>query len=106
MDNLAQNLLHLLCFQERQNSSSWMKPLSTGEPKKNCKVEIIRTFVNKGGLMEKSKLEKKIAFLEFQNDQLIAELQYTDALLKKAGFSNGLNAVKRAAKEVIEGEFG
>ncbi len=51
--------------------------------------------------MEKA-LEKKIAHLEFVNDQLLAEIQYVDHLLKLIGFPEGLKTIKSAAQEVIE----
>lgn len=54
--------------------------------------------------MEHKALEKKIAYLEFVNDQLSSELEYVDRLLKLIGFSDGLNTIKSAAQEVIEEE--
>lgn len=47
-------------------------------------------------------LEKKIAYLEFVNDQLLSEIQYVDHLLRLIGFPEGLETIKSAAKEVIE----
>lgn len=49
-------------------------------------------------------LETKVARLESINDQLIAELQYVDQLLRLAGFDNGLQMAKMAASELIEEE--
>ena len=49
-------------------------------------------------------LEKKIAYLEFVNDQLTSEIHYTDRLLKLIGFPEGLITIKEAAKQVIEEE--
>ena len=48
--------------------------------------------------------EKKIAYLEFVNDQLLSEIQYVDHLLRSIGFPEGLNTIKNAAQEVIEEE--
>lgn len=48
--------------------------------------------------------EKKIAYLEFINDQLMSEVQYVDKLLRLIGFPGGLETIKSAAQEVIEEE--
>jgi hypothetical protein len=48
--------------------------------------------------------EKKIAYLEFVNDQLISEIHYIDRLLRLIGFPDGLQTIKNAAQEVIEEE--
>ena len=48
--------------------------------------------------------EKKIAYLEFVNDQLLSEIQYIDRLLRLIGFSDGLETIKNAAQDVIEEE--
>ena len=48
--------------------------------------------------------EKKIAYLEFVNDQLLSEIQYVDHLLRSIVFPEGLNTIKSAAQEVIEEE--
>lgn len=45
-------------------------------------------------------LEKKIAGLEFVNDQLVAELRYVNELLRTVGFEDGLETVKEAAREL------
>lgn len=50
------------------------------------------------------KLHERIAQLEFQNDQLVAELEYVDQLLKSVGFAEGLTSVKAAAQELAEYE--
>ena len=47
---------------------------------------------------------ERIAQLEFQNDQLSAELEYIDKLLRSVGFSDGLVSVKAAAQELSEYE--
>ncbi len=49
-------------------------------------------------------LEKKIAYLEFVNDQLVSEIDYVDRLLKLIGFPEGLATIKSAAQEVFEEE--
>jgi hypothetical protein len=53
---------------------------------------------------EKQKLLTRIAQLEFQNDQLGAELLYDDQLLKAVGFTDGLASVKAAALELSNSE--
>lgn len=45
---------------------------------------------------------KKIAYLEFVNDQLTSEIEYVDKLLKLIGFPEGLSTIKSAAIEVIK----
>ncbi len=54
--------------------------------------------------MESKVLEKKIAYLEFVNDQLSSEIEYVDQLLRIIGFPEGLMTIKSAAQEVIEEE--
>ena len=54
--------------------------------------------------MNSKKLLRKIAYLEFANDQLGTELRYVDSLLRIVGFPNGLETVKSAAHEVISRE--
>lgn len=49
-------------------------------------------------------LEKKIAYLEFANDQLTSEVQYIDRLLRLIGFPEGLDTIKSAAQELFEEE--
>ncbi|NGX55242.1 MAG: hypothetical protein KR126chlam2_00870 [Chlamydiae bacterium] len=56
--------------------------------------------------MESKILEKKIAYLEFVNDQLSSEIEYVDQLLRIIGFPEGLMTIKSAAQEVIEEEEG
>jgi hypothetical protein len=52
--------------------------------------------------MEHLELQKRLAFLEFVNDQLTSEVAYVDGLLKEVGFVNGLDSVKQVAHELIE----
>ncbi len=54
--------------------------------------------------MQANAHEKKIAYLEFVNDQLLSEIHYVDQLLKIIGFPNGLETIKSAAQEVIDEE--
>lgn len=54
--------------------------------------------------MNHSMLEKKIAHLEFVNDQLLSEIHYIDHLLRLIGFPGGLETIKSAAKEALEEE--
>lgn len=54
--------------------------------------------------MHMNKLLEKIARLEFVNDQVVAELQHTDKLLRAIGFAEGLKGVKLAAREILEQE--
>ena len=49
-------------------------------------------------------LTEKLAKLEFQNDQLVAELEYVDSLLRAVGFTDGLASVKAAARELADYE--
>lgn len=53
---------------------------------------------------EKQALLTRIAQLEFQNDQLGAELSYDDQLLRSVGFEEGLASVKAAALELSDAE--
>jgi len=52
----------------------------------------------------KAQLEKKLAYMEFVNDQLVAEIRYVDSLLRSIGFPEGLETVKLAARELMERE--
>lgn len=52
--------------------------------------------------MTKTQLLKKIAVLESINDQLSAEVNYVDNLMRLVGFSEGLATVKETAKEIID----
>lgn len=56
--------------------------------------------------MTKEQLEKKLAQLEFANDQLIAELNYLDQLMRQVGFTEGLESLKMTAQELYENEHG
>ena len=52
--------------------------------------------------MTKSQLLKKIARLESINDQLSAEVDYVDQLMRLIGFAEGLQTVKATAREILE----
>jgi hypothetical protein len=58
------------------------------------------------GIDNKDPLVERIAQLEFQVDQLSAELEYVDNLLRSVGFTEGLTSVKAAAQELSESEHG
>lgn len=52
--------------------------------------------------MKQEELVKRLAELEFANDQLVSELGYLDALMRSIGFSDGLATVKATARELLE----
>lgn len=52
--------------------------------------------------MDKEELIKRIAYLESLNDQIAAELDYVDQLLRTIGFPDGLDSVKVAANEMMD----
>lgn len=52
--------------------------------------------------MNETELRKRVAYLEFVNDQLVSEIRYVDELLRLVGFTNGLETVKIAAREMVE----
>ncbi len=51
--------------------------------------------------MDSGKLKQRIAYLEFTNDQLSAEVDYIDELLRLIGFPSGLQTVKEAAEDIL-----
>jgi len=55
--------------------------------------------------MDEDQLLERIARLEFQNDQLATELEYVDTLLRTTGFAEGLQSVKKAARELSDCEY-
>lgn len=59
----------------------------------------------KGEVMTKTQLMKKIAVLESINDQLSAEVEYVDRLMRLLGFSEGLLTVKSTAQEIIDNGY-
>jgi hypothetical protein len=52
--------------------------------------------------MNPKQLRKKLAYLEFVNDQLTTELRYLDGILRMVGFPDGLKTIKLAAEELID----
>lgn len=52
--------------------------------------------------MTKAQLLKKIARLESQNDFISTELCQIDQMMRKIGFSNGLETIKSTAHEIID----
>ncbi|MCE5317582.1 MAG: hypothetical protein LLG04_09535 [Parachlamydia sp.] len=52
--------------------------------------------------MTKQELLKKIAELEFTNDQIQSELAYIDQLMRTVGFTDGLESLKATALELCE----
>ncbi len=50
--------------------------------------------------MEINDLLKRISELETANDQLSAEMNYLDQLMKKIGFEEGVVSLKEAAEEL------
>lgn len=55
--------------------------------------------------MNEEPVEKKIAYLEFVHDQLLAELEDLEHLLKKSGFPDGIRSLKDVAQEMLEEEI-
>lgn len=47
-------------------------------------------------------LHKRMAHLEFIEDQLSTELAYIDNLLRGVGFPHGLLSVKEVARDIIQ----
>jgi len=56
--------------------------------------------------MKDKKLLSRIATLEFVNDQVVAELNDVDQLLRSIGFSHGLKSLKKAAEEIYQFQLG
>lgn len=52
--------------------------------------------------MKHKTLLKRIAKLEFVNDQLASEIAYLERLTKSLGFAQGLKTLKEAALELLE----
>jgi hypothetical protein len=50
----------------------------------------------------KTNLTKKLARLEFINDQLLSEIAYLDKLMRQVGFTEGLESLKSTARELFE----
>jgi hypothetical protein len=54
--------------------------------------------------MRNNAYERRIAYLEFVNDQLESEIRYVDHLLKTIGFPDGLETIKDVVQETMEEE--
>ena len=54
--------------------------------------------------MTKLELQKKMAYLESINDQLMTEIHYIDDLMRQIGFTDGLQTVKATAQEISREE--
>ncbi len=52
--------------------------------------------------MNENDYKKKIAKLESINDQIQAEFNHLENLLKKVGFESGIKSLKEAAKELLD----
>lgn len=52
--------------------------------------------------MKTKEIMQRIAYLEFVNDQLAAEIEELDILLRHAGFPHGIDSVKQVACEILE----
>jgi hypothetical protein len=52
--------------------------------------------------MKETEYLKKIAKLESINDQLQAEFNHLNLLLKKVGFDEGIKSLKEAAHEILD----
>lgn len=50
----------------------------------------------------KEQLIKRMAYLEFVEDQLSSELIYLDRLLRNVGFPRGLLSVKEVARDILQ----
>jgi hypothetical protein len=69
-------------------------------------LALLDQIKNQEGGMEHKDLYKRLAYLEFVNDQLTSEVAYVDQLLRDVGFAGGINSVKEVAHELIkEGEI-
>lgn len=55
--------------------------------------------------MKNKALLKKIAKLEFINDQLTAEIEFLEHLSRALGFQEGLKTLKAAAIEMLETDY-
>jgi hypothetical protein len=60
----------------------------------------VEAFMKKG--LNKKELLKKIAYLEFVEDQLGTEINYIDILLKSVGFPRGIASVKEVARDILQ----
>ena len=49
-------------------------------------------------------MRRKIAYLEFVNDQLISEMEEIDEMMRFIGFADGLETVKETAWNLYESD--
>lgn len=68
----------------------------------SCILEIPRNNKGKKAMEATKDLEKRALELEFQNDQLQAEIEYLDKILRGIGFVNGLASAKEVAEYMVE----
>lgn len=54
--------------------------------------------------MDDSEMRRKIAYLEFVNDQLISEMEEIDDMMRFIGFAEGLETVKETAWNLYESD--
>jgi len=54
--------------------------------------------------MQEQQLQKQLAKTEFFHDQMQSELLYIDGMLRLLGFEEGLETLKKAAKELVKSE--
>ena len=54
--------------------------------------------------MSTQELHSRIAHLEFEQDQLLTELQHIDSLLRSIGFPDGLHSIKETAQELLNAQ--
>lgn len=54
--------------------------------------------------MDDKEMRRKIAYLEFVNDQLISEMEDIDEMMRSIGFADGLETVKETAWNLYESD--
>jgi hypothetical protein len=54
--------------------------------------------------MDDQEMRRKIAYLEFVNDQLISEMEEIDDMMRYIGFADGLDTVKETAWSLYQGD--
>ena len=54
--------------------------------------------------MDDQEMRRKIAYLEFVNDQLISEMEEIDDMMRYIGFADGLETVKETAWSLYQGD--
>ena len=66
----------------------------------NYEYVIIKVKYSRGYAMNQELLQK-VAMLESKSDVLEAELMHLDTLLKKSGFSEGIETLRGAVEELL-----